>query len=122
MTVTKEALEQSGLAHHVEIQNDGAGWFINIQVKHTDNTQRILSIAKNMLLQATSASTCTYVLGYKNRPWALQPFGFTAALGAMRDESQACWDAYGKGRCRDAMTCKYAHPCCVMHASVAVWA
>jgi len=127
VTTLKKAVVDSNLAHGAEVTNQAGGLFISIQVMDEAHSARVLAIAKNVLLNASEDSECTYLLGYLRKPFTQfqnengEVFGFSAVLGAMRDEGRACWDAYGKGFCGKPNGCGFLHPCCKMQLNVSVW-
>lgn len=121
VTIMKKAVEESELAWQVEVVNQASGWFISIQMNEESHTEQVRTIAKQALLDAALESSCTYVLGYLSKPFVATPDGFTATLGAMRDESLACWDVYRKGVCRSAGQCGCLHPRCMMQLNVTLW-
>lgn len=121
VTALKKAVDESELAWEVEVVNQASGWFISVQVKEVSVSDKVATIAKEALLHSASNSSCTYVLGYLRQPFTCRPNGFNATLGAMRDETQACWATYEKGFCRHPGCCKYLHPRCTMQLNVELW-
>jgi hypothetical protein len=78
-----------------------------------------LAAAKSAFLDAASASSCCYVMGYLVEPFKdLDPensnfeAGFVLKLGFVpaSAEETACWDTFEKGFCRRHSTCRWCHP------------
>lgn len=115
----KKALESSGNVAGVEFSHDGKGYYIMIQ-PHEDAcatfantellTERLLTLAKEALLEAASKSKCIYLMGYCSaKPFIMHPQGFEARLGAMENATTACWHVFKKGFCRHSAECVKQH-------------
>jgi len=111
---TVQAAQCSGLAGHVELTSDEDGWSIVLEpLICADDCQaeRLLTIAKEALSEASSQSRCIYLIGYNSpKPVIMQPQGFMATLGAMENPKSACWHMLKKGFCRHGDECNKKHP------------
>jgi len=120
----KNLMKASEHLAHVEICADAGGWsFILQAVGKADalETERLLTIAKEALLEASSKSKCVYLIGYcAPKPFVMQPQGFEATLGAMGSAQTACWHVFKKGFCRHGATCNKEHPACKVPVRVLV--
>lgn len=121
----KRAMQESGYVANVEVRLDEDGWSISVQpIEMADGkwqTDRLLTIAKESLLQACSKSKCIYILGYcAPKPFVMRAQGFEATLGAMESARTACWHVYKKGFCRHGASCCKEHPACEMTVRVLV--
>lgn len=121
LTILKKALMDTKLPQSIDVINKPGGWLVSIQMWDMSqrSRERAIHIAKKTLLEAISGTSCTYILGYHRRPFVTQPNGFSTLFGAMRDENQACWDAYCKGYCNGR--CELQHPACRMQVDVQMW-
>lgn len=120
----KNLMKASEHLAHVEICADGGGWTFVIQaIGKADElqTERVLTIAKEALLEATSKSKCVYLIGYCSpKPFVMRPQGFEATFGAMGKAQSACWHVFKKGFCRHGATCNKEHPACKVPVQVVV--
>lgn len=121
----KRAMQDSGHVANVEICHDEDGCSVIVQPIETADgewqTERLLTIAKESLLQASLKSKCIYLMGYcAPKPFVMRPQGFEATLGAMESAKTACWHVYKKGFCRHGATCNKQHPACQMPVRVLV--
>lgn len=76
----------------------------------SDEGEALLAIVQAAMLQAADLSKCAYVLGYGGAPFTAVPGGFSLTIGALWDESRACWDTYRWGACRRGCGCRWQHP------------
>lgn len=102
------ALQADGRASCVQAMTAWEGMCLRIFVP--GGCEDILEVAKAALLSAADLSTSTYIMGYGGNPFTTQLGGFTATMGAMRDESKACWEMYRYGICRRSCHCRWQHP------------
>lgn len=112
------AVEADGRASFVQAMTSWEGMCLRIFVPRACDD--ILEVAKAALLSAADLSSNTYVLGYGGNPFVLQQHGFSASMGALRDESKACWETYRYGLCRRGCQCRWEHPPFVASVSVTV--
>lgn len=120
---TKRALQDSGHAAGVEVSEDAGACFITIQTHAEDEliAERLLTIAKEALLDATSQSKSIYVMGFASpQPFTARSQGFEATLGAMMNATKACWHVFKKGFCRHGVDCCKEHPACEVPVQVLV--
>jgi len=84
--------------------------------------EQILKLAKDSIMRAAENSSGAYVMGYKQRPFSPTDYGFSAVLGGMADEKQACWDMFMKGSCRREYSgdCRWQHAACLLPIQVEV--
>jgi hypothetical protein len=100
----------------VEVSEDvDGGWNVVVQPKGSDEnpfqTDTLLTLAKEALLDAAASSKCIYVMGYcAPKPFDMRAQGFEATLGAMQVAQSACWHVFKKGFCRHAEDCCKEHP------------
>lgn len=126
ITCAKKALKASEHVANVEISEDGDGWSIVIQPhaqgENADwQTECLLKLAKDVLLEAASKSKNIYLLGYCSpKPFTMQPQGFEATLAAMESPVSACWHVFKKGFCRHGDQCSKSHPACEVPVRVLV--
>lgn len=116
------ALFQTGLILTLTAHTVVQGWsvVISIRPEHFAYRERILSCAKQALLQAAEQSESIYVLGYCSRPFVLTPLGFKAQFAGMEDESAACWGVFAKGSCWKGSCCTWQHPTFISDVSVSL--
>jgi len=122
INATITAVQASGQAANVERSGSMDGFSIIVQPLGDDDlqTERLLTISKEALLDAASHS-CVYVLGYCSpKPFTMQPQGFAATLGAMESPTSACWHLFKKGFCRHGESCCKQHPVCQVPIQVLV--
>jgi hypothetical protein len=114
--LTRVSLKWSEHIKDVEVSEDADGcWNIVVQPKGSDETslqtELLLTLAKESLLDAAASSKCIYVMGYcAPKPFDMKPQGFEATLGAMQVAQDACWHVFKKGFCRHAEDCCKQHP------------
>lgn len=121
--VTMAALQGCEYASHVEVCETAGDWSIVIQARGKGDwqTERLLTVAKEALLDATSESKSIYVMGYAApQPFSARPQGFEATLGAMANATKACWHVFKKGFCRHGIDCCKEHPACQTRVHVLV--
>jgi len=118
----KVALEGCTRALNVEVSNQDQSWFISVHVVAEDlrRTEYVMRIAKEALLETTRNSSSVKVMGHRLTPFLPAPRGFMATLGAVQNESKACYDAYGKGFCHRGSGCRWQHPPCMGSVSVTI--
>jgi hypothetical protein len=106
----------SKLVADVEVHEDAAGdCYVIVQpCEDADSellTERLMTLAKEALLEAAELSRCIYVMGYCSpKPFMPQPQGFEATLGVMESQKQACWHVFKKGFCQHGDDCCKQHP------------
>lgn len=120
---TMRAVRSSGLAANVELSGDMDGWSIVLRPLGAGDCQlteeRLLRVAKEALLEASSQSRCIFLIGYCSpKPFTMQPQGFAATLGAMESPTAACWHIFKKGFCRHGDDCNKKHPVCKVPVQV----
>jgi hypothetical protein len=107
-------LQQSGHVAHIDVCDDVGGWFITIQPRVADDkgqTEQVIALAQEALLEAASSSKRVYVMGYCGpKPFIAQPLGFQATLGIMESTRSACYHVFKKGFCRHGAACSKQHP------------
>jgi hypothetical protein len=107
-------LQQSGQVAHIDVCDDVGGWFITIQPRVTDDkaqTEQVIALTKQALLEAASSSKRIYVMGYCGpKPFIDRPLGFQATLGIMESSRSACYHVFKKGFCRHGAACSKQHP------------
>jgi len=118
----KSSLECSGFDICVDLMEHGQGWLVTVKVLSHDmhRAEYMITIAKETLLMSTEESSSVKVMGYRSVPFLPTPRGFLAMLGAVPDQSQACYNAYGKGFCRRGAACRWQHPPCMKSVKVSV--
>mmetsp|Transcript_19989 Transcript_19989/g.46028 ORF Transcript_19989/g.46028 Transcript_19989/m.46028 type:complete len:303 (-) Transcript_19989:141-1049(-) len=118
----REAISQSGYTTKVEMNSSKSGWSIVAWVlpQFLCFVDIILTDAKNALLQGAAESSSMFVIGYDAWPFLPTANGFSAALGAMEDEQQACWDFFTTGTCSRQGRCRWHHPFCQTPVEVEV--
>jgi len=118
----KSSLECSGFGVCVDLTEHRQGWLITVKVLSHDMHQAeyMITVAKEILLMSTEESPTVKVMGYQLVPFFPSPQGFLALLGAVPDQSQACYDAYGKGFCHRGAACCWQHPPCMRSVTVAI--
>jgi len=123
LAVTAE-LESCTYADKVETFKDksGQGWTIEVLPKEElkPHKEYLVSLAKNLLFSATSNSNNVYIMGYSAKPFVEKSQGFVTVLGAMQDESKACWDFYSKGACSRSCECRWEHAECLMPINIVI--
>lgn len=106
--------------------DDTNGYTLILQPQHAaegsgQQTQQLMTIAKEAILEASSKSKCIYVQGYAGlRPFTMKPQGFEATLTAMENARNACWHIFKKGFCRHGDACSKQHPVCQQTVQVVV--
>lgn len=125
ITWAKNVLLESESIANVEVSDEHDGFSILIQPTGQEDrdwqTERILTQAKEVLLDAATKSRCVYVLGYCSpKPFVMKPQGFQATLAAMESPVSACWHIFKKGFCRHAHDCSKMHPVCEVPVCVIV--
>lgn len=112
VAAVQAALIESGCVNSVEVSRLPQGWSMTVLMRperfHCKSW--VLNRAKEALLQASNVSDSVYVLGYDSQPFAESPLGFAAVLAGMRDQANACWGMYSKGRCHRGINCHWEHP------------
>jgi len=114
--MTRVNLKWSEHIKDVEVSEEADGsWNIVVQPRGSDDnslqTELLLTLAKETLLDAAASSKCIYVMGYcAPKPFNMKPQGFEATLGAMQVAQDACWHVFKKGFCRHAEDCCKQHP------------
>lgn len=112
----KEHMQASESIGSVKICEDASGWSIVIKPSvdiDSDEwqTEALLTIAKDCLLQAALSTKNIFVMGYCSpNAFPMRAQGFEASLGVMQAPSQACWHVFKKGFCRHAGDCSKQHP------------
>jgi len=98
------------------------GWSIVAKIAAEDahHKESALAAAREALLQAARQSSCVYVLGHRAQPFMSTPVGFASSLGAVADESKACWSMINQGFCRKGCACRWEHPACQTTVNVMV--
>jgi len=98
------------------------GWSIVAKIAAEDahRKEAALAAAREALLQAARQSSCVYVLGHRAQPFLSTPVGFASSLGAVADESKACWSMINQGFCRKGCACRWEHPACQTTVNVMV--
>jgi len=109
------ALDLSGvLATNTAIKEINEGWTIIAHVASANLRSKDLAepcaVAQAHLLSAAAKSQNIFILGYCLRPFMPQTWGFSARLGAMLDENQACWGLFQRGYCTRGCSCQWQHP------------
>lgn len=125
ITWTKESLQQSGEIAQVEVWDETDGWVIMVKPQVMEacslQTERLLTLAKEALLDASAMSRCVYVMGYNGpKPFTQKPQGFEATLGVMENARSACFHVFKKGFCRHGAECSKNHPACEQTVQVVV--
>lgn len=125
VTWSKNVLQESEYVQNVEVHEDGGTLSIVIQPNGQGDkewqTEAVLTLAKEVLLDAASKSRCIYLMGYCSpKPFIMQPQGFEATLGAMESPVSACWHVFKKGFCRHGDVCAKMHPVVQQHVRVLV--
>lgn len=85
------------------------GWTVNL-VTHlydVNSHQRLLQVAKDILLQKATKAGALCVLG-NTVQWTSS--GFIASLAELPDPACACWGFYAKGCCHRGSSCAWQHP------------
>jgi len=117
-------MESCTYADKVETFKDksGQGWTIEVLPKEElkPHKEYLVSLAKNLIFSATSNSNNVYIMGYSAKPFMEKPQGFVTVLGAMQDESKACWDFYSKGACSRSCECRWEHAECLMPVNIVI--
>jgi len=122
----RDIVQKSGHASQVEVSHDDNRLTMLIRARTSASqdeyeTERLLTIAKEALLDAAAQSKCIYLMGYCSpKPFTMQPQGFETMLGAMDNPTTACWHVFKKGFCRHAADCCKDHPACQMPVHVLV--
>mmetsp|Transcript_56466 Transcript_56466/g.104553 ORF Transcript_56466/g.104553 Transcript_56466/m.104553 type:complete len:300 (+) Transcript_56466:253-1152(+) len=118
----REALSRTGYTAMVEMNAGTNGWSVVAWVlpQFLCFVDIILTEAKNALLQGAAESKSIFVIGYDAWPFLQTPYGFSAVLGAMEDERQACWDFFSTGTCSRQGKCRWRHPVCKRPVEVEV--
>lgn len=113
----QEAMRESKDVASVEVIVDDAasGWSMIVRpqgkVDSDWQTESLMTLAKEALLDAASQSKRTFVMGYcAPKPFVMQPQGFQVSLGVMQNPKLACWHAFKKGFCRHGSDCCKEHP------------
>lgn len=96
----------------------GAAIIVWIRNENFDHKEKVLTTAKEHFLRAAETTTSTYVLGYCQRPFLPQPYGFVTQLAPMESESGACWETYRTGFCSFGSACRRRHPPSMMWVHV----
>mmetsp|Transcript_114460 Transcript_114460/g.296542 ORF Transcript_114460/g.296542 Transcript_114460/m.296542 type:complete len:329 (+) Transcript_114460:161-1147(+) len=98
------------------------GWSIVAKIAAEDahHKEAALDVAREALLQAARHSNCVYVLGHRAQPFLSTPVGFASSIGAVADESKACWSMINQGFCRKGCACRWDHPACQTTVNVMV--
>jgi len=96
----------------------GAAIIVWIRNEHFDHKEKVLTTAKEHFLRAAETTTSTYVLGYCQRPFLPQPYGFVTQLAPMESEDGACWETYTTGFCSFGSACRRRHPPSMMWVHV----
>lgn len=106
------ALTATGLAFEPLLNRSCFGWQVvaKLPQEHMAQKDLLLSAAKLALLRAAEQSQGTYVLGYGRTPFVLSPLGFSALLGHVDNDSEACWDLLERGCCDYEGCCRWQHP------------
>mmetsp|Transcript_86730 Transcript_86730/g.273627 ORF Transcript_86730/g.273627 Transcript_86730/m.273627 type:complete len:384 (+) Transcript_86730:133-1284(+) len=122
VSTVKAALQSWPCSRNLEVTGHAQGWIICIKVRAEDvpRAEYILKMAKEHLLWSTNDSPSLRVIGHRLAPFVSSPLSFTATLGAVLDDSKACYEAYGKGFCRRGHACRWQHPPCTKSIQVAV--
>jgi len=123
--LTHVALKKSEHVKNVEVSKDQGCWSINIMPnvveENTWQTELLITLAKEALLEAAGKSKCIYVMGYcAPQPFTTRAQGFQLNLGAMLNAASACWHVFKKGFCRHGETCNKQHPACQVPVHVVV--
>lgn len=109
---------ESNNAGNVQILCQPTGWTLCVQVNREqfkmsdlqEARETVLELLKDSLFRSAEASSCAYVMGSHREPFVYEKNGWSVVLGAMVDETRACWDAYRNGFCRSRNVCKLDHP------------
>lgn len=116
ITYVKNALLESPNISNIEVNEDAGTYSIILQPTSGQGnrdqvTDCLLTLAKEVLLEATGNSRCIYLMGYCSaKPFVMQPQGFEATLAAMESPVTACWHVFKKGFCRHGNNCAKIHP------------
>lgn len=115
--MTKALVKMSEHVKDVQVFEEGGSWSVTIQpqVIEANNwqTQLLVALAKEALLDAATKSKYIYVLGYCDpQPFSVSVQGFQATLGVMQNAATACWHIFKKGFCRHGDICCKQHPPC----------
>lgn len=121
----KKTMQQSGHVAEVQVWDDTNGWVIMVKPQAVDDpflqSEQLLTLAKEALLDAASMSRCVYVMGYAGpKPFTLKPQGFEVTLGVMENARSACYHVFKKGFCRHGSECSKSHPACQQTVQVVV--
>jgi len=109
----RQIISDSEQVAHAEVSEDASGWTLTIKPCGADEWQSesLMTLAKEALLDAASSSRNIYVMGYcAPKPFTMRAQGFQATLGAMESASGACWHYFKKGFCRHGDDCRTQHP------------
>lgn len=112
----KKIMQDSEHVKCVQV-DDTNGWTFILQPRYTaeggQQTEQLIAIAREALLEATSKSKCIYVQGYAGpNPFTMKPQGFETTLAAMENARNACYHVFKKGFCRHGDECTKQHPVC----------
>jgi hypothetical protein len=116
-------LLSSDIIENVEICDDLQDCTIVIRAHGGGDylVERVLTLAKEALLDATGHSKCLYVMGYTApKPFKMGALGFECTLGVMQNIVKACWHVFKKGYCRHEHDCIKQHPVCTVPMRVLV--
>jgi hypothetical protein len=124
MTWAMNVLRGSENVANVELVDEHDGFNLIIQPRGNDRewqTESLLTLAKEVLLDSASKSRCVYLQGYCSpKPFVMKPQGFEATLAAMESPVTACWHIFKKGFCRHGGECSKMHPAAEVPVRVVV--
>lgn len=124
LTWAMNVLQESPDITNVEVVDEQDGFNVIIQPNGRDRewqTESLLTLAKEVLLDAATKSRCVYLQGYCSpKPFVMKPQGFEAILSAMESPVTACWHIFKKGFCRHGNDCTKTHPAAEVPVRVVV--